>query len=307
MRLSLPGRGLAASLSVVALLSLTACGDVDTGPRTLPDPAPPAVAEVTGLDGPEGLCFDRAGDLWIGSQSGRLVRVSPSGETTVAGEVGGQLAGLAATPEGDVLAAMFAAGKVVRVARDGSQTVVASGLDNPNGIALDARGRILVSASGFGGRPQIAIVDEGGQRTLTDRVVSPNGIAFGPDGRLYVAETLQNRVVVLDYDADDGSAGAPEVFATGTLLADGIAFDVNGDLFVTGAGQVWLVPAGASGPPRPYVVEGDLAGPASLAFGAGRGRDRGRLWFTNYGFPALGTGTSVASVPLGVPGLPLLP
>ncbi len=304
MRLSSPRGHLRTSL---AFLTLVACGNVDSGPRTLPDPPPPAVAEVTGLDGPEGLCFDRAGNLYVGSTTGRIVRVSRNGASSTFAEVGGQLAGLAATPDGAILAALFADGKVVRVGPDGSQTVIASGLDSPNGIALDADGRVLVSASGFGGRPQIAIVDGGGQRTLTDRVISPNGMAFGSDGRLYVAETLQNRVVRMDYDVTDGSVGAPGTFANGTLLADGIAFDVNGDLLVTGAGQIWLVPAGEPAAPRPYVVEGDIAGPASLAFGAGRGRDPGRAWFTNYGFPALGSGTTVASVPLGVPGLPLLP
>ncbi|MEI8359593.1 MAG: hypothetical protein WCH13_14040, partial [Deltaproteobacteria bacterium] len=65
-------------------------------------------------------------------------------------------------------------------------------------------------------------------------------------------------------------------------------------------------PGDAPAAPRPYVEAGDVAGPASLAYGSGRGRRRDQLFFTNYGFPALGSGTTVASVLLGVPGLPLL-
>ncbi|MFM8412073.1 MAG: hypothetical protein ACKOCT_17550 [Alphaproteobacteria bacterium] len=67
--------------SALAFLALLAgCGEVGSAPRTLPDPAPPAVTEVEGLDGPEGLCFDRDGNLYVGSQSGRIVRISRSGE-----------------------------------------------------------------------------------------------------------------------------------------------------------------------------------------------------------------------------------
>jgi len=53
---------------------------------------------------------------------------------------------------------------------------------------------------------------------------------------------------------------------------------------------------------QPFVTSGDLNGPASLAFGFGTGRDRSRLYFTNFGYPVLGTGTTVASVKVGISG-----
>ena len=53
------------------------------------------------------------------------------------------------------------------------------------------------------------------------------------------------------------------------------------------------------------VTSGDLNGPASLGFGFGTDRDRSRLYFTNYGWPVLGSGTTVASVKVGISGAKL--
>lgn len=300
-------RGGRALVALVALASLAACGEVGTSPRPLPEPAPPAVPFVTALVGPEGLAFDRQGNLYVGSTTGRILRIAASGTQTIFAEVGAQLAGLAVAPGEGLVAALFTEGDVVWISQAGERRTIATGLDSPNGIAIDPAGRILVSASGFAGAPRIVTTDiAGNQRTLTDQVLSPNGLAFGPDGRLYVAETLQNRIVRMDYDPATGTVGPREVFANGALLADGLAFDVQGNLLFAGAGKLWLIPGDAPAAPRPYVEAGDVAGPASLAYGSGRGRRRDQLFFTNYGFPALGSGTTVASVLLGVPGLPLL-
>jgi sugar lactone lactonase YvrE len=164
-----------------------------------------------------------------------------------------------------------------------------------------------VTALGLGGFPQVArIQPDATFIAVTESIPSPNGIAFGTDGMLYVADTFMNRIVRMTYD-DQGNAGPPETYANGIGFADGIAFDKAGHLFVATAGQVWVViPDDTSNRiAKPFVISGDLAGPASLAFGFGTDRDTGRLYFTNYGFPSLGTGTTVASTLVGIPGQPL--
>jgi sugar lactone lactonase YvrE len=271
----------------------------------LPNPPPAAEVDVFDLTGPEGLTFDSNGNLYVGSTTGRITRVSNDGVPSVFAETGRQLAGLATGPQNEIFAAAFTTGEVLAVSQDGAMRVATSGLDGPNGIVFDRFQRPLVSAFGIGGRPQIVLIEfDGTYQTLTREIPSPNGMAFGPDGMLYVADTFMNRVVRMS-QADSGDLTTPEIYASGLGFPDGIAFDDKGDLFVASAGQVWVVlPEEAPGV-RPFVTSGTLDGPASVAFGFGTGRDRSRLYFTNYGFPLLGSGTTVAQVRVGISGNPL--
>jgi sugar lactone lactonase YvrE len=283
-------------------------GDRPFGFDPLPNPAPPAGTELGGLEGPEGLTFDSNGNLYAGSTTGRITRISPSGQVSVFVETQRSLAGLATGPQDEIYAAAFSTGEVLAISQDRAMRIATSGLDSPNAIAFDPDQRPLVTALGIAaGLPQVArIEDDATFRTISEEIRSPNGIAFGPDGMLYVADTFMNRVVRMTYNVQ-GEVGQPEVYATGLGFADGIAFDKAGHLFVATAGQVWVVfpDETQTRTAIPFVVSGNLDGPASLAFGFGSGRDTGRLYFTNYGFPALGTGTTVASVLVGIPGLPL--
>ncbi|HZR83138.1 MAG TPA: SMP-30/gluconolactonase/LRE family protein [Candidatus Binatia bacterium] len=300
------------ALGIALACAVAACGGGGGGDKpndfnALPDPAPPAGVELGGLIGPEGLTFDSAGNLYAGSTTGRITRISPSGVVSVFAETGRSLAGLATGPQDEIFAAAFNTGEVVAVGQDSVMRVATSGLDGPNAMVFDPQQRLLVTALGIGGFPQVATVQpDTTYLTITEEIPSPNGIAFGPDGFLYIADTFMNRIVRMTYN-DRGEVGAPETYATGIGFPDGIAFDKAGHLFVAASGQIWVVlPDGTSNRrSQPFVVSGALDGPASLAFGFGPGRDTGRLYFTNYGFPSLGSGTTVASVLVGIPGEPL--
>jgi len=299
----------AATLAVWCTLATIGCGggggSSDDPGGKLPDPPPAAEVDVFDLTGPEGLTFDSNGNLFVGSTTGRITRISSDGVPSVFAETGRSLAGLATGPQDEIYAAAFNTGEVLAVSQDGVLRVATSGLDGPNGIVFDRFQRPLVSALGIGGRPQVVLIEfDGTYQTLTREIPSPNGMAFGPDGMLYVADTFMNRIVRMSQD-DSGELSTPETYASGIGFPDGIAFDQRGDLFVASAGQVWVVVPEEAPGVRPFVTSGALDGPASLAFGFGTGRDRSRLYFTNYGYPLLGSGTTVAQVRVGISGNPL--
>jgi hypothetical protein len=297
--------------ATVALLALVACGggggSKSSEDRNLPDPPPAAVLEYNGFEGPEGLCFDSVGNLYVGSTTGRITRITPDGARSVFAETGRSLAGLATGPQDEIFAAAFDTGEVLAVSQIGVVRVATFGLDSPNAIVFDPNQRALVSAFGLEGFPQVAAIEfDGTWRTLTVKIPSPNGMAFGPGGFLYVADTFMNRVVRLQIDRFGEATTDPEVYASGIGLPDGIAFDQAGNLYVAGDGIITVITQEPDLVEILYGTTGALDYPASVAFlvSPSNGRPENTLFFTNYGFP-LGTGTSVSSIFTGIRGAQL--
>ena len=79
---------------------------------------------------------------------------------------------------------------------------------------------------------------------LSDSLAFPNGIAFSANGKkLFVCESARNRILTFDIN-DDGSLSNKSVFAE--LPGgdpDGLAFDVEGNLFAAhfGGGTVYVI------------------------------------------------------------------
>jgi gluconolactonase len=84
---------------------------------------------------------------------------------------------------------------------------------------------------------------DGSVRLLTKDLEQPNGLAFSPDGkRLYIDDTKQRLIRVYDvqpngelangrlFGKEEGRGGVP----------DGMRVDVNGNVFVTGPGGIWV-------------------------------------------------------------------
>jgi gluconolactonase len=272
-----------------------------------PAPAPAARTEIAGLPAAEAVAFDSRGNLYAASLRGTIVRVSSTGERTVLAETGKGIVGLAVGPGDRLFAAAIGEGEVLTIEAEGEARVVAQGIDSPNALAFDPGGLLLVSATGLlrGEDEIVCLTPDERLVTLTTEVSTPNGIAFGDDGRLYVAETLENRIVRFAIDPDLGFS-PPEVYATGIRLPDGIAFDERGNLLVAGDDAIWIVAAAPGATVLRYVTHGDVDGPTSVAFADGAGRDPTRLFFANYGYPERGSGSTVASVVLGVRGRRLL-
>ena len=83
---------------------------------------------------------------------------------------------------------------------------------------------------------------DGSVRLLTKDLAEPNGLAFSPDGkRLYIDDTKQREIRV--YDVANGELKNGRLFGNEEGrggVPDGMRVDVQGNLFVTGPGGIWV-------------------------------------------------------------------
>jgi gluconolactonase len=132
-------------------------------------------------------------------------------------------------------------------------------LNSPNDVVVAADGSILFTDPPGGRRGQFGLEREqeldfmgvfrlppGGEPLeLLGTFEFPNGLCFSPDeSLLYVNESAIGRVRVFDY-APAGPLGDGRVFADGlrdeTGNVDGMKCDVEGNIWVTGRGGIWIL------------------------------------------------------------------
>jgi sugar lactone lactonase YvrE len=187
----------------------------------------------------------------------------------------------------------------------------------PNGLAFDEDGTLYVTDSSNGAIWRLDVGDddrrddpdhkrhdaddrraEGSTTTLwiKDALLAGNGqfglpVPLGANGiairddNVYVAVTETGRIVRIPI-ADDDRSGTPKLVADapGLLGADGIQFDVRGNLYVAVNSQNTLVRLAPDGSSTTLATAADgLDNPASPVFGT-RGGDRKTLYVTNFAF-----------------------
>jgi gluconolactonase len=256
------------------------------------------------LDHPEGIAVHRDGSVWCGGERGQIFRIEPDGSALEqVASTGGFCLGLAFGPD-DALYVCDLKHKAVFRLGEGSDRPVpfAEGFRIPNYPCFDAAGCLYVSDShGFKQPgPGIRRFEPDGSDGLgyEEPLDFANGLAFSPDGRsLYVAETFGRRISRIPF-GPVGLAGAKEeVVRLPDVLPDGLAFDVEGNLYIAcyEPSQVLRVrPGGAVETVAADPEAHTLCHPTNLAF-------RGTTLFTSN----LGR-WHVTEIEVGIEGLPLL-
>lgn len=209
--------------------------------------------------------------------------------------------GLNLDPDGKVIACEHSTARVIRFV-EGTQTEVvadafgASTFNSPNDLVSRSDGTIYFSDPTYGGTGSVGF--RGVYRVAPSGTVDvvaqyadtqPNGVGLSPDeSTLYVVDTTAGVVRAFPVAAD-GSTGEGATLAETGGGGDGMAVDVNGNLYVTAnAGVLVLRPDGSSW----GTIEFPEA-PANCTFG---GPDRRTLYVT--------ARKSLYRVDLAVPGLP---
>ena len=262
------------------------------------------------LNHPEGLAIDGAGNVWCGGEEGEIYRIdADASRIELMATTGGFTLGMAFDAAGRLYtcdlkhAAVFrfdpSSGSLERFAEgDGSAR-----MQIPNVPVVDVQRNCLYVSDSFhfqqaGPGVWRFDLDSGAGRLWYDRPLRfANGLALSADRSwLYAAETFARRVVRIPIQAD-GSAGAAEPFVQDVpALPDGLAFDVEGRLYLACYEPSRIYRADASGRVELLIDDPEahtLCHPTNCAF---RGTE---LFNSNLGR------WHVTRTEVGVAGLPL--
>ena len=203
----------------------------------------------------EGPAFDAQGNLYIVDiPYGRIFRISPQGEWSLAAQYDGQPNGLKIAADGRVLIADYVRGLMQLDPATGEVSCLLSGRNGEsfkgiNDLAIASNGDIYFTDQG-----QTGLQDPTGRvyrrnangslECLLDRGVSPNGLVLDrTETVLYVAMTRDNAVWRMPLTSQGGTAKVGRFCSMfGTSGPDGMAMDNAGNLAVAHAslGHVFL-------------------------------------------------------------------
>ena len=258
----------------------------------------PAAPFASGIVGPEGLAFGKDGTLFVGTSDGDILRVASDGTTSLLASTGDGLAGVSVLRDGTILGCAFGANRVWAIDPTSGAASVYANVSSPNVVVQTKRGQVIVSSTFTG---TIVDITYGANVVLASGFSFPNGLALRKK-YLYVADTLLGSVQRLPFTTP-GTLGPPEPYASGLTFADGIAFDRPGNLFVVGFDTLSLVDAKT----QAVTTFGDplYDWPSNVAFGTSRPYGKTTMFFANFG-PGLGDGTTIVKVPTNHPGARLI-
>ena len=247
----------------------------------------PGMATDSFIEGPS---FDAEGHLYVVDVPfGRIFRISPGGEWSLAVAYDGWPNGLKIAPDGRILVADYRHGLMQLDMAAGRLRAVLSSRNSEsfrgcNDLHLAKNGDIYFTDQGQTGLHDptgrvYRLAPNGRLDCLIDTGISPNGLVLDPSGTvLFVAMTRDNAVWRLPLMAD-GSVAKVGRFCSlfGTSGPDGMTMDSAGRLFVAHAslGHVFV-----------FAPNGELiarikscAGPACTNVAIG-GANRDRLYVT---------------------------
>jgi gluconolactonase len=194
----------------------------------------------------------------------RIYQLAVDGEITVMRDPSGNSNGLTRDKQGRLIACEHGNRRVTRTEHDGSvatlvETFQGRKLNSPNDVVVKSDGSVYFTDPGCGIEPcEQEQPMEGVYRLSPDGqalslvagdFARPNGLALSPDEKkLYIDDSQRRHIRVFEV-REDGSLVGGSVFHDMNVRAsgspDGMKVDIEGRVYCTGAGGVWVLdPAG---------------------------------------------------------------
>ncbi len=203
----------------------------------------------------EGVVVDKEGNAYGGGRNGVIYKVSPEGKvselTTL--PTGSMPNGITMDRQGNLVYCDLGKKAMMRVTQSGQVSMIADrvgtlALTLPNFASYDAEGNLYVSNSSTRdvrtvreefSKPEpngavVRIRPDGRGEVVASGIYLANGTAIDPkEEAVYVLESTRNDCMRIAIKKD-GTFGQPEIYAKDfPALPDGMAFDVEGNLYVT--------------------------------------------------------------------------
>jgi sugar lactone lactonase YvrE len=188
----------------------------------------------TSLDAPETMVFDSSGNLFISnSKADSIKKITPFGvKTTFATDL--DVDGMAVDAFGNLFVSRKSEssnasdGVILKFTPDGKNSVFASNVSHPKGLAFDSLGNLYLA---YPDHNSILKFTPNGQRiTFASGIGHPYRLAFDASGNLFVTDPTANSIFEIS------PSGVVSTLATNTSTTqhlNDLAFDSNGNLFVT--------------------------------------------------------------------------
>lgn len=246
------------------------------------------------FQGSEGITFNGEGRLFIGANNGIWI-AEPDGSVKKIADVHRHL-GQAGVGPRDILAADFGPtnvfadgpnddGIVWRITPEGTKTVVAKGIADPNFVLVLRDRTFLVSDDGT---DKIYRVKGNSVSIWSTAVPYPNGMALSRDEKvLYVAQTFSglkptvpdDRIWALKLVKRTQPGPATVAARTGGRGMDGLVADEFGRVYIAdnGAGKIWRFDPKSG---EMILIAEGITAVASLVFGEGK-FDREAIYATS--------------------------
>ena len=192
----------------------------------------------------------------------RRMKWAPGEGVSLFGEPTNNANGLTRDPQSRLIACETSSSRVTRLETDGSITIVADShesrpLNRPNDVVVKSDGSMYFTAPGaLNPESDLEVVgvyrvspDLSTTTLVTRALAFPNGLTFSTDERtLYIDDSRRGNILAFDV-GPDGTLANERVFCDlrgeRPGVPDGMKVDVEGNVYCTGPGGVWIIdPAG---------------------------------------------------------------